>query len=321
MIPLLLLAAFTLSSCADAQASTFQFVGGYWEAWNHGRPDDYSSLLSSVPVFSNTTSGYNLVLLAYSNFMINRDRQNRTTFSFINDQFTSNGTLYDFDALEADIITIREQGAFVLVSVGGSSFTYRNKIKDQADAEKFIADLAEAVTSFGLDGVDFSYFDGMADPILLAYMIVSLKAKLGPASIVMLTIPAVGVYLNSFGEVLVVAGDSLDYVHIAVYDYYWPGYDFESDFSGLRAIGIPPSKTMFGIMPGCHEDSTEFTSVTNTTSYTEYAVSKGMAGVILKSIQRDTDHRSNLTDCLYQTGEADGTYLDAVLQSVVGGRA
>lgn len=325
MLPLLILASLALgqdtstpnnteTNSTQNDTSSFQYIAGYWESWNFARPLDYGSLLSSVPIVSNS-SGYNMVLLAFSDFIINRDLQNRTEFSFINDQY-NNGSKYDFDALKADIDVLSAQGAFVLVSVGGSSFSFKNSIKTTAQADKFVADLAEAMATLGLHGVDFSHVDASADFNMLGYIIEGLRA-LNDTSIIMYTMPAAGIKLEAFSGVLSLAINSIDLVQVTVYDYYWGGYDYQSDFEAMISAGVDSSKLMLGIMPGCHDAKSENTTVEDTVSYTNYAIENGMAGVAFWSINRDTANRTVLTDCLFQTGLPDGTFVDATFQALL----
>jgi chitinase len=267
-------------------------------------------LLSKVQIESDTASGYNLVLAAFSRFEIGRDRKGKPEFSPINDQFTANGTRYDFDALSADISVLREQGASVLVSVGGD-FAFESAIQDNVTADSFVSDLADAITAYNLSGVDFSHIQASADPDLYAYVIEELRTLL-PDTIIIYTIPAQAVFLEPWGSILGQVGDFVDFVQVSVYGYEWAGYDYRADFSALHSLGIAAEKTLFGIMPGCHDASGALTtSADDSTAYTKYALDHGMAGVVFYSVNRDTDHRSVSGGCLYQSGQADGTYLQA----------
>jgi hypothetical protein len=262
-----------------------------------------------VPVLTTSADGYNLVLLDSSKFVIHHDRQGMPEFSPISDQFTANGTRYDFDALYADISVLREQGDFVLVSVGGD-FAFDSAIYDIGTADSFVFDLADAITAYNLSGVDFSHLHSSADPDLYAYVIEELRVAL-PDTMIIYTIPAQAVFLEPWGSILDQAGDWVDYVQIRVYGYDWPEYDFKADFSALHALGYTAEQTLLGIMTGCHDASGDIsTSVEDVTAYTQYALNSSMAGVVFNSVNRDTNHRS-ISGCLYQSGEADGTYLQA----------
>eukprot|EP00091_Calanus_sinicus_P018787 TRINITY_DN4400_c0_g1_i5.p1 TRINITY_DN4400_c0_g1~~TRINITY_DN4400_c0_g1_i5.p1 ORF type:complete len:111 (-),score=29.04 TRINITY_DN4400_c0_g1_i5:17-349(-) len=99
------------------------------------------------------------------------------------------------------------------------------------------------------------------------------------------------------------------------YDYYWTGWTFDLDLEQLTGLGLPPSKIVYGVMPGHHDAGNEYTTVEDAVAATNYALDKGLGGVMTWDINRDCRGRMGNpdgTDNLYQTGHGDGVYLDAI---------
>jgi GH18 family chitinase len=65
-------------------------------------------------------------------------------------------------------------------------------------------------------------------------------------------------------------------------------------------------------MPGRHDAPNEFTSLEDSKKAAEYVVSSGMAGVMLWSLNRDTNHRTGASGTVFETGMEDGSYIKCI---------
>ena len=55
----------------------------------------------------------------------------------------------------------------------------------------------------------------------------------------------------------------------------------------LTGLGLPPSKIVYGLMPGHHDAGNEYTTVEDAAAATEYALEKGLGGVMTWDTNRD----------------------------------
>ena len=57
-------------------------------------------------------------------------------------------------------------------------------------------------------------------------------------------------------------------------------------------LGVPASKIVYGVMPGHHDAGNEYTTVEDAKAIAEYALEKGLAGVMTWDINRDCRYLS-----------------------------
>lgn len=283
----------------------------YWESWS-AYTTDFAAGLSTVPIKSGTTPGCDTVLLAFSDFTVGTDSNGNPTFGYINDQVLPNSTTFGHDQLLSAINTIHSKGGQVFISLGGNAFGL-SAITTVAQANTFADSFSAALDHYGLDGVDFDINDSQASTTVLETMIARIKSN-SPTKQIMFTIPAMGSYFNPWKQVLLDSLAHIDFVQNLFYDYYWSGYDLTTiDLANLASLGVPASKIVINLMPGCHDATSEPHTTTQVASDISALVkSNGNAGVGIWTVNRDTATRTNLSGCLYVTGLPSGTFVNTI---------
>jgi chitinase len=324
----------------------------YWESWNQFKVDDFANELDKVPIKTANRKGCDVVIVAFNDFKLSTDCDNKPIFGFINEQSAADLAIFGFERLRLAIAEVHRKGAKVYVSLGGSTFTTTGVINTPAQAVDFIDHLAHALKSYGLDGVDFSHINSKSSAAIQTRMIKRLKSKY-PAYKIMYTIPAMGSYFAPWSTVLEDARDKIDYVQTLFYDYNWLGYNLDTDLAHLLSVIKHEDKIVIGIMPGCHDAPTQsknssissssldtadikldapadalakdishdliqdavnehVTTVKKTRTLTQKVIDEGYSGIAIWSANRDTDKREGYEGCPYFTGEPDATFIRAV---------
>mmetsp|Transcript_3178 Transcript_3178/g.6570 ORF Transcript_3178/g.6570 Transcript_3178/m.6570 type:complete len:173 (-) Transcript_3178:236-754(-) len=129
-----------------------------------------------------------------------------------------------------------------------------------------------------------------------------------PSVKIMYSIPAFGSKLAPWSHVADAVFAQVDYLQVNVYDFDYSHHDVRAEFRRLSTLGVPYERIVYGVMPGAHDYSQEFTSIVAAQDLALYISHYGLAGVALWSINRDTDHRNELVSDLYQTRTPDGTF-------------
>merc|ERR1719490_173349 len=83
--------------------------------------------------------------------------------------------------------------------------------------------------------------------------------------------------------------------------------------------GVPADKIVYGIMPGHSDAPNEYTSIEDTVSVAEYVLANGLAGAMTWDVNRDCRARMYYEegeDNLFQTGQADGLFIDTLSGSL-----
>lgn len=294
----------------------------YWESWNREYYEDYASQLGELDVAKRGKGrGVNVVNIAFCDYTFSEDIEGRLTLGSINEQVGPSGSPYSVDELKRDIATIHKKGGIVKLSFGGPAFPMGMVIRSERDADDFVQKMAKAVEQFGFDGIDFVVENGLIPAQLQTYLYKSCRAKLGGKKFISLTIPALAEYKEPYKSTLRAAARCFDSINVMAYDLYWDGYDFAQDLDGLLSLGVKKSQIVWGIMPGQQEDPDAFTGVEEVQKIAQYVKDSGLRGVTIWSLNRDTDHRtgSDGASTFYQTGEADGTFMNAINAVYVGG--
>lgn len=120
--------------------------------------------------------------------------------------------------------------------------------------------MKKAVDLYDFDGIDFDVEDATAGDIQIA-VIKACRQALGPNKLISYTLPGTGELHDPYGAVIKATHNDIDAVNVMAYDVYWSGYDPLTDFADIEDLGVAKEKIVFGIMPGCHDASNEFTSV------------------------------------------------------------
>ena len=128
---------------------------------------------------------------------------------------------------------------------------------------------------------------------------------LGPYFQITYTLPALSAQFEPWKSTIEGAVEEIDAVNVMAYDYYWDvsslvhlqiifrpctlvqGYTFDLDIAQLSSLGVPHSKIVYGVMPGHHDAGNEYTSVEDAVAATNYALEKGLGGVMTWDINRD----------------------------------
>lgn len=288
------------------------FLEGYWEAWNMTKPNDYLSELAKVPVSPYPAIGaVNVVGISFGDYSYKRDSQNVISIGYINSQVMSNGQVFSPDELRSAIRLLKENGAKVKLSFGGATFSMSSQVKSIPDAEDFIHSTVQAVSQFELDGLDFDIEDGACSSELQSHVISRLKNIL-PNILISYTFPGMAESHEPYRSVISNTHHYLDFLNVMAYDAYWSGYNPIDNFNNICSLGVPRCKLVWGIMPGRHDAPNEFTSLEDARKAAEYVVNSGMAGVMLWSLNRDTNHRTGASETVFETGLEDGSYIKCV---------
>lgn len=123
--------------------------------------------------------------------------------------------------------------------------------------------MAKVVEQDNLDGIDFDVQD-LADRDIQLYVLKHCRDQLGRNKLISYTIPGTGELHEPYKSVLQQGSQYLDYVNVMCYDVYWSAYDPTADFQAIEALGVPKSKIVWGVMPGCHDAPNEYTSINDT---------------------------------------------------------
>lgn len=290
-----------------------------WSMWNNAQ---YVNDPIEVPILQGSTKGCNVVILAFSQYSITTDSSSNPLFGYINSQTASDLLTYDHDHLKATVDGVKAKGGEVWVSLGGAGLFLSSYISTTAEADAFAVKLSDAVTHYGITGIDLSHQYNGDSAVLMRRVIKKLKdLRTATPSLnykVMYTIPAKATALEPWKTVLANHA-RLDMVQILDYDYYDSTYLLSDDLTRLTTLGVPNSKVVVGIMPGCHDDINEaHLTVDGAKLIAKLVKNTPYNGVCIWSANRDALTRPPYTDvsdpqqCKYFTGLADGTYMVAV---------
>jgi hypothetical protein len=98
--------------------------------------------------------------MAFSEYCITTDTSGNPVFGYLNSQTTGASTdwqVFGHDLMLEAVNTGKAKGGEVWVSLGGSSFSFRNSITTAVQADAFADQLSDVLDHYGLGGVDFSH--------------------------------------------------------------------------------------------------------------------------------------------------------------------
>lgn len=303
-----------LLAFVSASHAPIQFVGGRWEYWNFYVDGDFGAHLEDVPVDDTCTKvGYNPVIISYSDWTFTVDENLDPTFKNINDQVSGTGAKLNGQELKQQIRTLRNNGADVYIEVGGT-FSFGSVLTSSYKIKNFVTDLVARTDFYRLKGVAFSQI--AIDSAATMVAVIAEVKKQAPKLKIIYVIPAFGSTVAPWKDVIPQVKNIVSYIQVEVFDYYSSSYVLTQDFETMRDMGISYSKMIWGVMPGCSHNTVEYTSIGDAKDIAEYVAKKNLAGVIISTINRDTDHRTNLHDCVSQTGKPDGYYSKVIRQKL-----
>mmetsp|Transcript_18343 Transcript_18343/g.32978 ORF Transcript_18343/g.32978 Transcript_18343/m.32978 type:complete len:326 (+) Transcript_18343:4631-5608(+) len=312
---LTLVVAIGLLCFASASSSSpREFVGGRWEYWNFWRDNDFGSKLKNVPVSDTCRdAGYNPVIISYTDWQFNEDGNFDPTFKLINDQVSATGKVLTATELKAEVKVLRDQGADVYIEVGGT-FSFGSILTSKVAIKKFVADLLVRIDFYRLKGVLFSQISIDSASVMVS-VIQELRKKSSKVKIIY-QIPAFGSTVAPWKDVVPKVKDLVTYIQVDVFDYYSSAYDTTQDFVTLASLGVDYKQMIYGVMPGCSHNNVEFTSIRDAKDIAKYVAENGLAGIVISTINRDTNHRTDLDDCVGQTGKPDGQYSKVIREAL-----
>jgi len=276
-------------------------VESYWESWESWRdhPGDFAAFLEDVPVSSvGSCSGVNLVNIAFGDYSGGVAGHEATE-----------------DIIRKGIQAIHQKGGFVKIALGGAKYSMSFHVHSVEDATEFAKKMAEAANDYGLDGMDLDVEDSGAEAEVQIALIKETRRLLGPNFHITYTISALTSQIEPWRSTIMETVSELDSVNVMGYDVYWEGWDIDQDVEQLAGLGVPVNKIVYGVMPGHHDAGNEYTTVEDAREAANYVLEKGLGGVMTWDINRDCRGRMGNPDGednLFQTGQGDGLYLDAI---------
>merc|ERR1712089_65187 len=201
------------------------------------------------------------------------------------------------------------------IAFGGALYNMGAYIKTVEEATEFAEKMLATQKDIGLDGMDLDVEDSGVGVDVQVAVIKETRRLLGPDFHISYTIPATVAVLNPWMDTISRTVEELDAVNVMAYDYYWGGYTFDLDLGNLMALGLPANKVVYGVMPGHADAATEYVSVDDAMKIVDYSLEKGLGGVMTWDVNSDCTSRKNYgpgVDNVWQTGQGDGKYLDAI---------
>merc|ERR1712236_98360 len=254
------------------------YVESYWESWDSWKdyPEDFAAFLKDVPATPiGSCTGVNLVNIAFGDYSGGIGGHEATD-----------------DIIREGIKAIHDQGGYVKIALGGALYSMGGFVSSAAD--------------LGLDGMDLDVEDSGTGAEVQIFLIKETRRILGADFQITYTLPALSAQYDPWMSTIAGTVEELDAVNVMAYDYYWSGYTFDLDLEQLTMLGLPPSKIVYGVMPGHHDAGNEYTSVEDAAAVTRYVVEKGLGGVMTWDINRDCSGRQGNPDggdTLWQTGQ------------------
>ena len=221
----------------------------------------------------------------------------------------------DFGFLTQTFSAEEIQGWTKTVQANGTKVLF--SINDQllgaipaANQAAFVANVAQNVAEWGVDGLDFDY-EPPSDTQTLIPLIQALRAALPAGSV--FTAPIYHPWLG-YPKLLAELADAVDYISTMDYTPY-PGYAHTIEWCGKYADAIGGwSKLVIGTscMGPPPPASRNFTPLEDVKRLANYApVSGPKAGAMLYTFSYDVPSRNDGTT---GTGEPDGTWTDAIAE-------
>lgn len=290
---------------ASSLMAVHPFFESYWESWDVANPTNYCSQLEDVPAGTGIGK-VNVVSIAFGDFTFARDDEGSWTIGYVNDRIS-------VQDLKNAIHKIHLKGGKIKLSLGGGTFSMSSVVKTQDDAEKLARNIAAVCQQDELDGIDFDIEDRKTSPALQLYLYRRCRELLGPNALISYTIPARGEWFAPWSTVIKNAVQYFSSINVMCYDHSWSEYDPKQDFAALQSMGVPASKIVWGLMLG-RVNYNEYLTVAQVKEAASYVKQNGLGGVMMWDLNRDSNHRTGYRgkDSLYQAGQPDGTYLNAI---------
>lgn len=253
--------------------------------WIGQEPNPPSPTLDQMPAC------VNIVPLAF----VGINSQYQLDFGFLTQHFSAS-------QIQAWIKTVQGNGGKVLLSINDQGL---GSIPSHQQAA-FVANVADNVTAWGVDGLDFDYEPPTASATLVP-LIRALRAALPAGSI--FTAPIYSPWLSQVGLLKALAG-AVDYISTMDYTPY-PGYANTINLCAQYAKIIGGwSKLVIGISCMGPASSNNFTPLADVAKLATYAPSGGSkGGAMLYTFSYDVKSRNNGST---GTGYPDGTWTKTI---------
>lgn len=282
----------------------------YWEVWNQFKGTEFANSISQVPVSAaGTGNSAKRVAVAFADYGFTTDAQGNLELKYLNEQVTGSFSIFGFNQLASSISSVRNRGGKASVAFGGATFSWSNTITTSSSASTFGSNVVSLASSHRLDGVEFSHVDPLGTPAIFKNIVDSIRA-LSTSLEITYTIPGTGPFLSPWKDAITDNLANINFFQIMAYDTYRLSYSFQTDINELINLGVPASKIIIGLMPGCHDEPFNFTTLADLTNAASLAKRRGLAGIALWSANRDTNHRTSLSSCLFQTGLPDAFFIN-----------
>lgn len=271
---------------------------------------DFGATTASIPV-APAGSGHSAsrVAFAFADYGFFRDSDDNLLVKFMNEQITGTFETFGFSKLSNSVSGVQNRGGKAIVTFGGATFSWSSTIKTTSQASAFSSNVVTFASLHRLDGVEFSHIDPLGSPDTFTDIISSIR-DLNTTMEVSYTIPGNGPFLSPWRDAIQSNNASLSLVQVMAYDTYQLTYNVQNDIDELVKLGISKSKIVIVMMPGCHDEPFAFTSVQDVSNTAGIVRRQGLAGINLWSANRDTNHRTQQTSCLFQTGLPDGFFIN-----------
>lgn len=262
------------------------------------------------------------------------------------------GTAATLPVTKAAVAALQQTGTKVAVSYGGCSYRqmWKAVLDDATQRSQLVTAIVQTVTNYGLDGVDLDIECGddtqdtqqqpaQAESVIAFFK--ELRTKIdaaGSAAGKKLTISYTVLTPSALFDTEVTGSHPfVDYVQVMAYNPYinpqkpgteWPKpakceptspdpmpYDAIADLDRYPTkLGVPKSKLVFGLMPGC-SDHNRCTSAADVQNRSAHVKEHGYAGVMTWDVDRDreaiTGYSGSVSDVILSAlGRGDEDVVD-----------
>lgn len=242
---------------------------GYIESWQG--EDANMAALKKMQIDSNTT-----INISFCSF----DFSSGSPIPGL--EFTNNA-----QALKDIVTYIHSKGGHVKISFGGATYPLAPSLQTMGP-EKLAQDIANVVKTYDLDGVDLDIEDHQTDSTSVVEFMKNLNQDLGSTEI-SLTVPGQDWGAKNW---ITACAPYVTKLNFMEYDIWIPEGGsvvnrIEEDINTyINDWGIPANKIQLGLMPG-KDDVNHNLSLQDAKELGNWAVKKGLAGVMIWDINRD----------------------------------
>lgn len=244
-------------------------IESYWESWN-----------STDTIASIVNMHVDIINIAFANF---------TTTGL--HMYAIAGIECDQATLTQLVTTAHNAGKKVKIAIGGATYPISPQLQTTQDALGMAQAIATFVQHNSLDGVDFDIEDYPAPNLQLA-LLQNTRQFLGNGAHITYTPKSPASTTFPYNAVIQSGHSYVNAINIMAYDY-GPGYTYQQDVTNLRAMGVPASKIVIGLMPG-YDDLHVMTSIADISAAAQYIKMNGLGGIMFWDLNRDHENLTGL---------------------------